>query len=380
MKSKNLFFLFLALLMLSSLSFAHDLSLSSFSATPSVLSPGQTFKLTLTLKNNGTTDAEDIRVVVFDDFPFKASQKEKITSVQSNKQSTLTFYLSVDSLAKDGTYTLGIGYGKRTLKREDISLTIRSEYPHIEIISSNLKEIAPGEKKTLILKLKNTGNSTAKNIIVKYDNDYSVSASGTIIKRAITTLGASTNPIPKLEPNQEKEVSFTISADPDSDLKAYLLPFTIDYYSLSNTHYSNTSYTGLFINGKENIDATIEYDSSSMTISVFNTGFAKAKFLVAEIDSDLDIDQTKVFVGSLDADDFDSFKLHFTPSFGEKTIKVKFSYLDKDAKKVSVEKTFKINLKPKQQGFYLPIQEVFALIGLVYSILYIYNRFIKKKK
>ncbi len=375
---KKILFL-LSFFLLFTSSYAADLSLSSYSSTPSVLSPGQTFKLTITIQNDGVVNAENVKVILDNKFPFSTLQTEQTTSIQTTKKSTLEFDVKVSPLVSDGTYTMDIKYGSGAMKKEALTFTISSETPNIEIVSTNTTSISPSEKKELVLTLKNTGNSTARNIVIKFDNDYSITTTGVIVKRNLTTLGPSSKTIEILEPGQEKEVSFIISADPNSDLKAYLLPFTVSYYTLSNSSLSNTSYIGLEITGQAQLDSTIEHNGTSITISVFNTGFAEAKFVVAELESDLKLEQEKVFIGSLEADDFDSFKVYFTPTTGEKTVKVRFSYLNKDAEKVFEEKEFKINIYPESGGFSLPILELFALIGLVWTGKFLYKRFIKKK-
>ncbi len=358
-------------------------NLDSFNYSPSPVPAGETFDLLLQVKNTSNLDAENVEVSLDLDWPFTATGKttESIQSIKANRISIIEFKgLKIDSEAETGTYELNINYKDKTgapQKKNVVKISVLAEKPKIELIKSSEQEIGLGETKKFEFTFKNIGSETAKDIVVSFQEDRIITSTGEIIEREIIPLGSTSMYINELKPREEKTISFLLSANNNAELKNYTLPMNVKFMDSKNNEYTSTVYAGVKINANPELDVAINsvealYPGAEKEIifDIFNIGKASALYTVLELQSsDLVFNKTKTFIGTLEADDFDSFKTKIkipkNIETGVKKINVIFHY--KDAKGVSektIQKTINLKIVPASQ-----VKENQNLVGNVFGLI-----------
>ena len=134
---------------------------------------------------------------------------------------------------------------------------------------------------------------------------------------------------------------------------------------------------------------------AELTIDLFNVGIGTAKYVVVEANSEAgSFEQEKVFIGTLEADDFDSFKLDIsvapnTDPNKDQNITLLLKYKNQYGEERQVQKilSLKIYGAGEVAGTGNPILMIFGifmlamqLLGLFIAGRWVYKRFIKKTR
>jgi hypothetical protein len=395
----------LTIILLFSLSvLSASFNLESYNYLPSPVSAGDTFDLILQVKNTSSQDAETVKVSIELDWPFIAlgETTKTIQAIRANRISIIEFKgLKINPNAETGTYELNVTYEDSTgkiNKKNTLEITVLAETPKIKLINSSTKEIKLGEKKEIEFTFKNIGGEPAKNIIIEFQEDRTITSTGEIIEREIIPLGSSAVYLTEIKSGEEKTVSFTLSANNNAELKNYSLPINITFNDSKNNEFSSIVYAGLKTTATPELNILISsleplYPGAENEIffDIFNTGKAGALYSVIELKSDLfEFEKTKTFIGTLEADDFDSFKTKIkipaNTEPGNYEITALFLYKDFGTEEKTTEKKMNVKIIPLneisgKQNFLGDIigliTILFALIGLFFVGKKIYSK-IKK--
>ncbi|MBN2127812.1 MAG: COG1361 S-layer family protein [Candidatus Diapherotrites archaeon] len=375
--------------------------LDSYNYTPSPVSAGDNFDLILQVKNTSNTDAEKVNVSLEIEWPFIYSpENEKtIESIKGNRIAIVEFKgLKVDSKAKTGTYTLTVKYseeGNDIQRKSTATISVNAAKPKIELIKSSENEIQLGETKQVEYTFKNIGGDTAKDIVVEFQEDRTVTTTGTIVEREIIPVGSASSYIKELAPGEETILSFTLSANNNAEIKNYTLPLKIEFTDSKSTEYETTAYAGMKIKAEPELDALISSigtlypgAESEIVFDIFNIGKASALYTVMELKTNsLEFEKTKTFIGTLEADDFDSFKTtvkvpaNLEP--GKHIITTEFTFKDSGTMQKTIMKELEVNIVPAGSiagstdmiGMILGLLgTVLALIGLVWVGKTVYSK------
>ena len=362
---KKILILFALIAFLSASAFAGNLTVESAYYTPNPAEPGKTFDLTLNIKNDGLDTSTNTKVYVETESPFFFGTNEKATNsygtISSYQNFLATFTVSTEKTALDGIYELKIHLidsKSNSDKIVPVSINVLARKPQIELIESSLTEVNLGQTQELKLKVKNIGSSKAINVLVGFDEDRTVTSTGVIVERNIISLGSTRALIDELNVNEEKEISLKIAVNSSSELKAYNLPVKIIFRDENRAEYSLTRYIGLNVVQKPELDLTVNeikpkfYPGSSndLIIDIFNSGLANAKNIVVKVESEIfeEIDLEKVFIGSLDSDDFDSFTvkpiLKKTIEPGTYIVKVSTYFKSENGNQIQLVKEFNVKV------------------------------------
>mgnify|MGYP005654168481 CR=1 FL=1 len=319
--------------------------------------------------------------------------------IRDSKTKTVEYKIVVDQKTVGGKYSaeVSVGEGRLTKSKSEL-ISVLSRTPKLEAVESNVVEISPGTAVPVSLTIKNVGGGVAKNIVVKTTEDRTVTSTGVVVEREIVSLGAASKYIEYLEEGQETTVQLLLGANQDAELKNYSVPITMEYYDVNGTARTDTAYLGLKVTAEPEVDAVIDSVepfafpgvTAELTVDLFNLGLADAKYVVVELYAQgMEIDEPKQFIGTLEADDFDSFKTKIsfasTVQPGELPLSLKIIYKDDNLQERTTTKTLSIKvlnameLQSRTGGG--PILAVAGLIGIALQLvgLYIVAKFAYRK-
>ncbi|MBN1941466.1 MAG: hypothetical protein JW772_04770 [Candidatus Diapherotrites archaeon] len=418
MNSKKILFFTTLLLFLGVISqgvLAQELRVTSFSYDPAPALPGTQMKFFVTLKNLGGADAKDVLIELDltggksreTEFPFSlgtASPVLEIGTIKGGQSATVRYDVLVDSQALNGDYVIKVNYAEKDLpkKSETQTITVQTRNPQIEIIQSSAVEAKAGQTTGVSITIANVGSDNARNIVVGFAEDRTVTSTGVVVERDIIPLGATYQYIENLAPNEQKIVHFSLTSDPDASLKTYMLPVTVEFKDEEDTEYTETRYIGLKLVQDAELETAIGTVSpkafpggtSEISFDLFNTGIGPAKFVVANVSTDAGIfANERIFIGTLEADDFDAFKveLNVNPETvpGEYPIHVVLEFKNQYGESEKLEKDLILTVvstadAQQDMGVALiiagAIGGILQIIGLIWLARFIYRRLFKRGK
>ena len=391
MDKRILAVLLLSLFVMGS-AWAGDLQAKSISYEPAPVSPGSQVTVWVNVKNDSIYRAENALVMLDVEFPFTLQPGQEaernLGTMAPFQKTTLEYNLLVDSKAVDGRQSIKVLTGEDFLTREDsFTLNVQSRTPKLEIVESSTTELSPGEVESVLLTIKNVGGSIAKDIVVKVNPDRTVTASGVVVEREIVSLGAASTYIDSLEQGDQATVQLMLAANQDATLKNYSIPVTMEYYDLNGSEKTGTGYLGLKVAAEAEVDAVVGNvepkafpgGTSEVTVDMFNIGLADARYVVVELTGpNVTVAEPRQFIGTLEADDFDSFKTDIkfdaTVAEGNLPLQLKVIYKNEALEEKVVTKGLSVNIvnPAEAAGGVNPLLGVFGLIQLVLMLIGLY--------
>ncbi len=378
----------------TALAAAPDATQVTYNPSPGV--PGTTMTLIVQLENKQMVAENDVSVRLENTYPFtvKTSDSEPnprtVGTMDKYSKAQASFTVYIDPTAENKTYQIPIvitSNGDQTGKKLFFSIVISGKSPVLKVVGTTDDKLLPGQEKEIPIIIQNVGTSPAYDIIAEIQEDRTVTATGTVIERDITSVGASTSYISTINPGEKKEAVLKVNVSNTATIKNYTIPIKVSYRDAAGTRLTDTSYIGLKVFATADLDATLKENSSTLavgqrsniTVEIFNKGLGKADFTLVEVSTpDGSVETPKQFIGTLGPNDVDTVKT--TVVFnrgGDHEITVKISYQDADA----TQKTKTIVLPAKTQqiaeGGLNPIILVVAII--VIAVL-VWNFFLRKKK
>ncbi|MEK6902271.1 MAG: CARDB domain-containing protein, partial [archaeon] len=342
----------------------HALIISSYNADPSPVGSGQSFTLFAYVTNDTQSPAENVTMQLQlgktpqdTSFPFSIEPTDTLTrslgTVPPFTTVQVQWQVQVSPQALDGTYPLVFysfadGKSGGTLTA---NIQITSNNPVLAVISSTPTTGKSGEETTLHLTVKNTGSSTATDILVALKEDRTVTASGVVIERSIIPLGASSYYIQSLSPGETADIFIPVIVNPAAESQPYFIPVSFEFYDGEKTKSTSTDYIGIKIESSP-ILSTLVSDAtpllspgkkSRVSVDLFNQGLGPAKFVTVSVSSDsFIISQKDFFIGTIESDDFDTIILDGTvPSSvapGDYSLTLNISYKNEFGDPTIVEK------------------------------------------
>jgi hypothetical protein len=322
---KKILVLLLMIIMFIGLASAAVPSISQFTYTPSPAVPGETITILVQLTNEENIEQEDVVVSIEDQYPFtvKEETEKNLGDIKGQGKALTTFKVYIDPSAENANYDLPISVKTKTNSNAIIrpqNIIVSGKEPIVKVINISDIKLVPGQEKEIIFELQNLGTSTAYDIILELEEDRTVTTTGSVVEREITALGSALATITKLEPKQKEIASIKVSVNREADLKNYTLPVKVSFRNSSGTRTEETSYIGFKIAGNVNMDLILKENlyliagqKKELTLELFNKGAGKAEFTIVDLETDFGtLDKTKQFIGSLEPNDVDSFKIQIT--------------------------------------------------------------------
>lgn len=360
--AKKILMAVLLMLLLAAPAFAGDLKANSLSYEPAPVSPGGAVTVWVQVKNDSGYDAEDSIIRMEVEFPFSLQPgeeaKKSLGLIKAYQTTTIEYNLLVDTKAVDGMYGLKVMVGEQLPTKQAIfSVKVLSGTPKLEIIESDVYKFSPGQVSPVNLTVQNIGGSIAKNITLKINPERTVTSTGVVVEREIVSLGAVAKYIASLDQGEKETVKLTLAVNQGAGLKNYSVPVTLEYFDQNGTAKSQTAYFGIEVTADAQVDAIVNSASpkafpggtSEIVVDLFNTGLADAKYVVVELSGEhASVEEPRQFIGTLEADDFDSFKTNVsfdaaTP-LGELPITLKIYYKNNELQEQAITKQLSVNI------------------------------------
>jgi hypothetical protein len=263
----------------------------------------------------------------------------------------------------------------------------RLDFGHVLVIrniSTVPETLIPGEPSILKMIVENTGNQFVNDIVITFNSTDEIYLINDISKRKI----------PRLYPNEFKEIYFDIIALPNAAEGVYKPKIIADYVNHVGEERQDAGEIGLAVKALPGIFAKIDsteiYKGNNLgavTIKFVNNGMGDAKFLTVEILESKDyevISSNTEYIGDLDSDDFESVNFRIKINNEKNTnLLLKINY--KDSLNKDYSKDFKLPFKirdAKELGIKTNGTSTIIIVILIIIIAsyFIYKRYKKKKK
>ena len=183
---------------------------------------GETKKIEVQIENTGTSTVKNPAISVslegekVQGITLKNTENFKVSSISSKSSSRASFEIEASKLARAGNYKLQINLAG---KIETISLRVTSDFmpPRLEFSVEGLGEVKPGTPQQIKIRVKNVGDSEAKQVKVQLENKEEMAIVG----------GSNVKFIPKIPAKQSGYADFTVRIA--SAGKQNILPVKINY-------------------------------------------------------------------------------------------------------------------------------------------------------
>jgi hypothetical protein len=380
--------MFATLIALIGSAYAAFPEVTQVSYTPNPAVPGTTITMLIQIENTDSTAQKGVIVSLEDTYPFivKSTQSEpnpkNIGDIEVYGKALVQFTLYVDPTAENKTYSIPVTIklqNEASGKKTNHDILVGGKDPIVKVISVTEEKLLPGEEKEINFTLQNVGTSPAHYVVLEMQEDRTVTATGSVVERDVTSLGAAATNVGTINPGETKVATLKVSVSNTAIIKNYTFPIIVSYNDQTGTRIQSTSYVGLKVFATADLDATIKENlNGQITVELFNKGLGKAEFTLVELEvTNATIDKPKQFIGTLGPNDVDTVKTTINYSGGETNLTVKISYLDSDAK----QKIKEIILTPTAQVIaqegpnWLLILVILVVVGFG-----VWNFVLKKKK
>ncbi len=269
-----------------------------------------------------------------------------------NDMRTAKFKIHVDKSAVEGEYDFHVhitskgkvdssGSLPTTAMQEDRILVV-SGTPVITLSNSSLGTVAPGSSNEIVLKFRNEGTGTARNLYVD------INAAMEHLTNIFSIVGSGTRfSIGSLSPGDEAEIRFTLLVDAQAQTGVYNIPLKI-----SGMNYSASDYIGVGVAGITDFELSYQESGNSFLLSVANVGVNPAKAVSVEIPPQNSFSvsgsSTQV-IGNLNSGDYTSANFQVSQT-GRSDMAIKIQYTDAAGVRRLIEKKLPVKLSGGMTG------------------------------
>jgi hypothetical protein len=370
--------------------------------TPSPALPGATIEILIQLENNQDRIEENVIVTIDGEYPFTlvGDLEKNIGDMEKYGKALAKFTVYIDPSAENQTYNLTTkvkSENNTSSKGKTFPIIISGKAPIIKVVGLGEDTLHPGQKQEISFLLKNVGTSAAYDVILELQEDRTVTATGTIVEREITPLGAATAYVTTIGAGEEEYGKIMVSVNRTAELKNYTLPVKVSYRTSSGTRSTETSYVGFRVAGDVDLDSTMKDIPSAIVAGVktqinlelFNKGIGKAEYTLVEVSTDNGVvEKPRQFIGSLEPNDVDSFKAQITFNSNletsEQIIKLTVTYQDTDASTKTKEIALPVMIYSQVDGAAVvgadPIAGIINIILIIILIVIVWKGYKKFKK
>ncbi len=267
-----------------------------------------------------------------------------------NDVRTAKFKVHIDKSAVEGEYDFNVyltskgsaDSGSTLATMEDDRILVVSGTPIITLSNSSLSTVAPGSSNQMVLKFRNEGTGTARNLYVDINtamehlsNAFSIVGSGT--RFFIGSLG----------PGDEAEIKFTLLVDAQAQTGVYNIPFQI-----SGMNYSASDSIGVGVAGITDFELSYQESGGSFLLSVSNVGVNPAKVVSVEIPAQSGFSvsgSSSQVIGNLNSGDYTSANFQVAQRYPT-DMNIKIQYTDAAGVRRSIDKKLPVKLSGTMGG------------------------------
>ena len=203
------------------------------------------------------------------------SEKKYVGDLEANRNFILNYTIKPNTA---GTCSIDVSLnyfdnsGKSSSEATRIGLSVLEPDADIKILDVSFGTPSPGDVIELKIKVKNVGVIPAEGMTASLD------LSSPFVPVRTSELYA--GPIGE---NEEKEIIFLISVNPEAEIKAYKILLAIDY-KIGGVEYSEKKDIGVDISGRVNLEViSVAIERDKLRIEVANTGTRTANAVKATL-------------------------------------------------------------------------------------------------
>jgi len=338
------------------------------SQTPDPVEPGQIVTVKFKIENEGKETNDDAIVKIVPKFPFSVyggSGEKNIGKLRASSTGAdaivVEFKLKVaDNAVEEETeleLQVQIGTSIFNFDEDDFTIDIETQDAILDItsITSEPKQIAPGEAGEVTIMVKNLADSLLKDIKFKldYDDDDLPLA---------PYQSSSERRISQLQSGYQNSLKFKMIADPEASPGLYKVSVTITYNDEKGNGYSVSDILAITVGEIPKLKAYIKKSDvlqskkeGKVTLEIANTGSSDVKFLelflLPSDDYQLVSTTDYYYLGDVDSDDTESEEIDVYINKKVKNFKlpVMLKYTDANNKPFQQQFDLEMNLYSSSQ-------------------------------
>lgn len=292
---------------------------------------------------------------------------------------TTPFSIKVKNIAEAASYKMRFSVIKTDINGtyEEVSKIMEFELPvkgsvKFDVDSDNVVKL--GCISDIKVVIRNRGNGYARHVVAKVD----LSSPFTPAKTSEVYLG-------DFSPGEEKNATFKVSVDSETEKLVYNIPLTLTYVGDKGTEETENRNIGVRIDETPEIKVSLVASDKmtvgakgKVTVAVVNRGFVDAKFLNLRLQPSEKykiISQDEYYIGNLDSDDSDEkeFEIKLSSDLENGKIPLKFLLTYKSANRnidITQEDTVDLRvLSAEELAAEQPKQDILGtLVGVIVFI------------
>jgi len=251
---------------------------------------------------------------------------------------------------------------------------------------STPREVQPGEKFRLDLKIENNLNADVSNVVITLDlskvPNFAPYQSSNEIR------------IDSINENDDEKASFDLIASSDAISGTYTIPVKITYDGGG----VEEKTVSVIINAKPNIEISPEENvlikgtKGKISIKIINSGLGDAKFLsinLKQVAGIQVIGSDKIYIGNIDSNDFDTADFNIfvdADASSSINIPIELTYTDSRNNQITKQETFSIKTYTQKEAIVLGLINknntfliIISVVGVIVVFL-IYRKIRKRNK
>lgn len=313
------------------------------SQDPDPVSPGNYVELSFRVSNPGENSISNLKLQLVENrYVTLAPNEDEIVDLgsipaQSNSESGFTtakVRVYIEDNAPVGSQEVRVKLINGVQESfKDFLITVREENPSLSVnVIQSIEELTykPGEQKPLTLELENFNSIDMKNVKISIDTDVEISSGVETQADYYIVQGTNVQRIDSIDSNTKSSVSFTLGISPTASIQPYQIPVTVEYSDVLGNDYTEEFDVTVLVNADVDLLLTLDrVENGRVTFGIANPGPGIVKGAFVEITNSVDEVIGAEYIGDLNADDFQTVQIEYTPSAEleseDVTLKVDFS-------------------------------------------------------
>lgn len=310
---------------------------------PFPVEPGSYFNLWIRVENFGSTDISNFRFMLVPEYPFSLDPNEEALRefglLKAGGQALFNFKVRTDLNAVEGSNPLHYEYAVAGLQwnpgQFNVEIYTLDPILSVEEVAIGKDVVAPGEKASVEILLRNLADSALKDVNVKLNFiEFAQTATGYNVEELpISPIDSGDEKTIKImEGRQEESVKFDLIIDPSAESKVYKIPVTITYNDMQGINYSKNTIISIVVGSEPDMAVTVDSSTANMAgkagdviVKFVNKGFSEIKFLYVTLGESDDfeiISPREVYLGNVDSDDYESaeYSIYVSPDAERKLV------------------------------------------------------------
>jgi len=331
------------------------------SQEPDSVEPGEVVTVKFKVENAGIETSQEVLLkvlpkfpfTIYDDFAEKNLGKLRASSTGADA-AIVEFKIKVAEAAVEAQTGLDLqlkmGESIISYTNDEFKINIQTRDAVLDIVSitSEPKQITPGESAKVSILVKNLADSVLKDIKLKLDFESSSLP-------LAPYQSSSERRIPILESNYQNSLTFQIIADPTATPGLYKIPLNITYNDAQGSNYRLEDVLAITIGEVPKVRAYIKKSTvqksnaaGKVTIEIANAGTSEIKFLELTLlpseDYTLISTTNYYYLGNVDSDDTESEEIDLFVNWWRRTLHLPVQLKYYDANNQPFQQRFDLEL------------------------------------